>query len=99
MCLNWVTRRSGYEFEFFPRRNRYRGWTIKFTEPELFSSQIGNDTFGLLDPLAEQGVMPFTGRVLKEGVRADLMSNSSSVDATGLDVDDYWAQSRSARYL
>jgi predicted AlkP superfamily phosphohydrolase/phosphomutase len=37
---------------------------------------IGLDgaTFGLLDPLAEQGVMPFTGRVLKEGVRADLMS-------------------------
>src|SRR5208282_4880985 len=37
---------------------------------------IGLDgaTFDLLDPLVEQGVMPFMGSVLKRAVRADLMS-------------------------
>ena len=37
---------------------------------------IGLDgaTFTLLDPLVEQGVMPFMGGVLKNGVRSELMS-------------------------
>ena len=37
---------------------------------------IGLDgaTFTLLDPLIEQGVMPFLGSVLNNAVRADLMS-------------------------
>jgi len=37
---------------------------------------IGLDgaTFTLLDPLVEQGVMPFLGAVLNRGVRANLMS-------------------------
>ena len=37
---------------------------------------IGLDgaTFDLLDPLIEQGVMPFVGSVLKNAVRANLMS-------------------------
>jgi predicted AlkP superfamily phosphohydrolase/phosphomutase len=37
---------------------------------------IGLDgaTFSLLDPLVEQGIMPFTGSVIKNSVRANLMS-------------------------
>ena len=52
---------------------------------------IGLDgaTFGLLDPLVEQGVMPFTGRRAQGRRTRRLDVDSSSVDAAGLDVDDY----------